>query len=170
MYRKLIEQLGKQEAEMRFFRFQDSILYRSQTGEVAGLTWQDINLEEQYLTIRRSVRYNGATHKHEIGQQKWKKVRVVDFGDTLADILRKAKKEQHKNRFQYGDFISGIFTEKVMEKNRVHYEYYHLGMTRKCARGLHRNLLCMLKGGWLSGTSGNHRNSLPDSRKKSTGA
>lgn len=31
-------------------------------------------------------------------------------------------------------------------------------------------LLCMLKGGWLSGTSGNHRNSLPDGRKKSTGA
>ncbi|MDE6627653.1 MAG: hypothetical protein K2K56_14995 [Lachnospiraceae bacterium] len=39
-------------------------------GEVAGLTWQDINLEEQYLTVRRSVRYNGATHKHEIGSTK----------------------------------------------------------------------------------------------------
>ena len=28
-------------------------------GEVCGLTWQDINLEEQYLTVRRSMRYNG---------------------------------------------------------------------------------------------------------------
>lgn len=27
---------------------------------------------------------------------------------------------------------------------------------RKCAGGLHRNLICMLKGGWMSGTSGNH--------------
>ena len=26
-------------------------------GEVCGLTWQDINLEEQYLTVRRSMRY-----------------------------------------------------------------------------------------------------------------
>ncbi len=30
-------------------------------GEVCGLTWQDINLEEQYLTVKRSVRYDGAT-------------------------------------------------------------------------------------------------------------
>ena len=30
-------------------------------GEVAGLTWQDINLEEQYLTVRRSIRYNART-------------------------------------------------------------------------------------------------------------
>ena len=70
-------------------------------GEVCGLTWQDINLEEQYLTVHRSVRYNGATHQHEIGPTKWKKVRVVDFGDALTDILRKAKKEQYKNRFRY---------------------------------------------------------------------
>ena len=98
-------------------------------GEVAGLTWQDINLEEQYLTVRRSIRYNGATHKHEIGPTKWKKIRVVDFGDTLADILRNAKKEQHKNRFQYGELYQRNFYREVMEKNRVHYEYYHLGMT-----------------------------------------
>lgn len=97
--------------------------------EVAGLTWQDINLEEQYLTVRRSIRYNGAAHKHEIGPTKWKKIRVVDFGDTLADILRNAKKEQHKNRFQYGELYQRNFYREVMEKNRVHYEYYHLGMT-----------------------------------------
>ena len=35
-------------------------------GEVAGLTWQDINFEEQCLTARRSIRYSSATHKHEI--------------------------------------------------------------------------------------------------------
>lgn len=42
-------------------------------GEVCGLTWQDINLEEQYLTVRRSMRYNGARHKTEIGATKRKK-------------------------------------------------------------------------------------------------
>ena len=69
-------------------------------GEVCGLTWQDINLDEQYLTVRRSMRYNGQRHKTEIGATKRKKVRTVDFCDTLADILRKAKTEQHKNRFK----------------------------------------------------------------------
>ena len=67
-------------------------------GEVCGLAWQDINLDEQYLTVRRSVRYNGARHKTEIGPTKRKKVRTVDFGDTLTKILRKAKKEQHRQR------------------------------------------------------------------------
>ena len=33
-------------------------------GEVCRLTWQDINLDEQYLTVRRSMRYNGTRHKH----------------------------------------------------------------------------------------------------------
>ncbi len=32
-------------------------------GEVCGLTWQDINLEKQYLTVRRSMRYNVSRHK-----------------------------------------------------------------------------------------------------------
>ena len=54
-------------------------------GEVCALTWQDVNLDEQYLTVRRSIRYNGARHKTEIGATKRKKVRTVDFCDTLAD-------------------------------------------------------------------------------------
>ena len=36
-------------------------------GEVCGLTWQDINLDGQYLIVRRSMRYNGTRHKHEVG-------------------------------------------------------------------------------------------------------
>lgn len=54
-------------------------------GEICGLSWNDINLEEQYLTVRRSLRYNGQRHKHEFGPTKRKKVRIVDFCDTLAD-------------------------------------------------------------------------------------
>ena len=63
-------------------------------GEVCGLTWQNINLEEQYLTVKRSVRYDGAKHKTIIGSKKRKKVRTVDFGDTLTGILKRARKEQ----------------------------------------------------------------------------
>ena len=61
-------------------------------GETCGLAWQDINLEEQYLTVRRSLRYNSTRHKYEIGTTKRKKVRTVDFCDTLAEILKKAKR------------------------------------------------------------------------------
>ena len=85
-------------------------------GEVCALTWQDINLDEQYLTVRRSIRYNGDRHKTEIGATKRKKIRTVDFCDTLAAILRAAKTEQHKNRFRYGELYNLNYYLEVKEK------------------------------------------------------
>ena len=49
-------------------------------GEACGLAWHDVNLEEQCLTIRRSIRYDGSRHKNIIGPTKRKKVRIVPFG------------------------------------------------------------------------------------------
>jgi integrase len=95
-------------------------------GETCGLTWQDINLEEQYLTVRRSIRYDSAKHKNVIGTTKRKKVRIVDFGDTLTTILKKARKEQLKNKMQYGELYHTNYYKEVQEKNRVYYEYYNL--------------------------------------------
>ena len=99
-------------------------------GEVCGLTWQDINLEEQCLTIKRSIRYDGARHKNIIGPTKRKKVRIVDFGDTLSGILKEARKEQLKNRMQYGELYHRNYYKEVQDKNRVYYEYYHLDGTQ----------------------------------------
>ena len=99
-------------------------------GEVCGLTWQDINLEEQYLTVKQSVRYDGAKHKTIIGPTKRKKVRTVDFGDMLTAILKKARKEQLKNQMQYGELYHRNYYKEVQDKNRVYYEYYSLEDTQ----------------------------------------
>ena len=130
MYQKLLEQLGKGSKDA-ILPVQIAYYTGLRLGEVAGLTWQDINLEEQYLAVRRSVRYNGARHKTEIGPTKRKKVRVVDFGDTLTEILKTAKKEQHRQRFQYGQLYHRNYYKEVREKNRVHYEYYNLDGTQE---------------------------------------
>lgn len=61
-------------------------------GEVCALTWQDIDLKEQVITVRRSMRYNGSRHKTEIGPTKRSKIRTVDFCDMLAEILKEAKR------------------------------------------------------------------------------
>ena len=98
-------------------------------GEACGLAWQDVNLEEQCLTIRRSIRYDGSRHKNIIGPTKRKKVRIVDFGDTLTEILRNARKEQLKNRMQYGELYHKNYYREVKDKNRVYYEFYHLDGT-----------------------------------------
>lgn len=104
-------------------------------GEVCGLTWQDVNLEKQYLTVRRSMRYNNARHKTEIGATKRRKVRTVDFCDTLAEILRTAKLEQHKNRFKYGELFCLNYYVEVKEKDRAYYEVYTLPRNEKIPDG-----------------------------------
>lgn len=95
-------------------------------GEVSGLTWQDIDLEEQYLTVRRSVSYNSVRHTTDIGPTKRDKVRTVDFGDTLAEILRKARKQQKDNEKEYGSLYQSCYYKEVREKNRIYYEYHAL--------------------------------------------
>lgn len=62
---------------------------------------------------------------------KRKKVRVVGFGNTLAEILKTAKREQHKQRFQYGQLYHKNYYKEAQEKNRVHYEYYSLDGTQE---------------------------------------
>ena len=113
-------------------------------GEVCGLTWQDVNLDEQYLTVCRSMRYNGTRHKTEIGTTKRSKVRTVDFCDTLAEILRAAKAEQHKNRFQYGELYHLNYYTVVKEKDRSYYEVYSLPGTEQAPEGYKElSLVCV---------------------------
>lgn len=70
-------------------------------------------------------------HKNIIGPTKRKKVRIVDFGDTLTEILKAARKEQLKNRMQYGELYHRNYYKEVHVKNRVYYEYYHLDGTQE---------------------------------------
>ena len=56
--------------------------------------------------MRRSMRYNGARHKMEIGTTRRNKIRTVDFCDTLAAILKAAKAEQHKNASSTAGFTA----------------------------------------------------------------
>ncbi len=79
-------------------------------GEVAGLTWQDINLEERYLTVRRSVSHNSIRHKIEIGTTKRSKVRTVFFGDNLTEILKETKKQQQLIAWLMGNCTTDVTT------------------------------------------------------------
>lgn len=50
---------------------------------------------------------------------------------SLADILRKAKTEQHKNRFRYGELYHLNYCKTVKEKGRTYYEVYNLQRTQE---------------------------------------
>ncbi len=59
-------------------------------GEACGLSWEDINMERRILTVRKSLRYNGATHRMELSTPKNGKARKVLFGEKLHNILQNA--------------------------------------------------------------------------------
>ena len=104
-------------------------------GEVCGLTWNDINLEEQYLTVRRSIDRNSIRHKTEIGTTKRAKVRIVDFGDKLTSVLKETMKKQVLTEKAYGELYQRCFYKEVNEKNRTYYDYYSLGSIQVVPEG-----------------------------------
>ena len=55
--------------------------------------------------------------------------------DTLAEILRTAKLEQHKNRFKYGELFCLNYYVEVKEKDRTYYEVYTLPRNEKVPEG-----------------------------------
>lgn len=117
-YLKIVDYLEKKKNPARL-PFQIAYYTGLRIGEVCGLVWQDINLDEQYITIRRSVRYNNIRHHIEIGTPKRDKIRVVDFGNTLANILHKEKFLQHQMTYSYKNYY-----EKVYEQGREYYDLY----------------------------------------------
>ena len=75
------------------------------------------------------MRYNGTRHKLEVGATKRKKIRTVDFCNTLANILQQAKREQARNSLKYGALYRLNYCKEVKEKNRIYYEVYMLPRT-----------------------------------------
>lgn len=117
-------------------------------GEACSLTWQDIDLKKQRLTVRRSIRYNSVRHRTEIGTTKRKKIRSVDFCNTLADILKEAKKTQMLDRLACGPLYSQNYYLSIEEKNRTYYEVYSLPVSEHPPEGYQAiSLVCVRQDG-----------------------
>ena len=122
MYDRLLEHFKAHHSEM-ILPIQISYYTGLRLGEVIGLTWKDINLDEQYLTVRRSVSYDQQRHKTVIGTTKRAKVRTVDFGDKLTEILKEAMRVREKNEKEYGKLYHRCYYKEVREKSRIYYDY-----------------------------------------------
>ncbi len=119
-------------------------------GEVIGLTWQDIDLSEQSLLVRRSVTYDSVRHKIQIGTTKRAKVRIVDFCDTLTGIFRDTIVKQAENEKKYGRQYHNCFYKEVREQNRIYYEYYSLDRTSEVPDDYHEiDFICRKRNGVL---------------------
>ena len=105
-------------------------------------------MKKQRLTVRRSIRYNSVRHRTEIGTTKRKKIRSVDFCNTLADILKEAKKTQMLDRLACGPLYSQNYYLSIEEKNRTYYEVYSLPVSEHPPEGYQAiSLVCVRQDG-----------------------
>lgn len=104
-------------------------------GEVCGLTWQDIDLDGQSLTVRRSMHYDVKRKVMEIGPTKRSKIRTVDFGNTLTEILKEAKEQQKSDEKRYREFYKRNYYQQVKENNRTYYDLCSLDETKPLPEG-----------------------------------
>lgn len=117
-------------------------------GEVCGLTWQDIDLENLYLTVRRSLTYSNVRKGTVIGPTKRKKIRTVDFTTTLAKILKAAKKQQEQNRLTYGELSCQNYYTIGKDRNRTYYDVHCLPVTEKVSEEMNElDLVCVRHNG-----------------------
>ena len=93
-------------------------------GEICGLNWEDIDIPGRRLMVRRSMYFDTANKAWELKTPKNGKSRIVDFGDTLAKILIRAKSEQEENRFTYGELYQSHFCRQENICGRQHYLIY----------------------------------------------
>ncbi|MGX9754710.1 hypothetical protein ACWYRQ_00450 [Clostridioides difficile] len=85
-----------------------------------------------------------------IGPTKRKKIRTVDFGDTLTNILVQAKKEQQKNRKQCGELYHHNYYTIEKVKNRTYYYLHSQPVTANVSEAYTNiSLVCLRPDGTL---------------------
>lgn len=63
--------------------FQIGFYTGARLGEICALTWEDIDLNNQKITIKKNLFYNGETKSWELGKTKNGKIRIVDISNQL---------------------------------------------------------------------------------------
>ena len=72
-------------------------------GEITGLTWEDINLEEKTLFINKSTQYVKEKGIFEKTPKNQTSIRKIYISDSTVEILKKYKKEQLEKRIKLGN-------------------------------------------------------------------
>ena len=112
-------------------------------GEVCGLTWKDIDFENQVLYVRRSMYYDKDLKTWELKVPKNGKSRTIDFGDSLATILIMAKRNQEKLKTLYGELYQTHFYCNKEVRGKTHCQIYtnynqaYIKNTTRFCHGIH---------------------------------
>jgi integrase len=116
-YKKL---LCRFEGTIHLLPIQISFYTGMREGEIAALTWDDIDMEKRTIKIYKNMFYNVDEKIWELGPTKGKRKRIIDFGDSLYNILKDARKEQLIRRMEYADQYTYAFYKRMPIDGRIH--------------------------------------------------
>lgn len=112
-------------------------------GKVCGLTWSDINLDEQYLTVRRSIRYNATgTSLKSARQSRIKSARLIS-AIRWQIFLGKRKRNRRKTKRTTASFTVATFTLRSQRKTANIMRSIRCQAPRKSPTVISQSILCV---------------------------
>ncbi|MBS5886535.1 tyrosine-type recombinase/integrase [Clostridium sp.] len=83
-------------------------------GEAFAITWDDVNFEENTLSINKQVQWDNKYWYFT--DTKYKSDRIIDLDDFMVNILKQYKVQQLKDKVYYGEDYTQL---KVNNKNQI---------------------------------------------------
>ncbi|WP_294363527.1 tyrosine-type recombinase/integrase [uncultured Clostridium sp.] len=83
-------------------------------GEAFAITWDDINFENNTLSINKQVQW--ADNYWYFTDTKYKSDRIIDIDNFMVNILKQYKVQQLKDKVYYGEHYTKL---KVNAKNQI---------------------------------------------------
>lgn len=78
------------------------IVTGARRGEIMGLKWHNVHLDERYIKIEDNLRYSKARSIY-VETPKTEEIRSVAISEETAELLREYRAEQEKLRQLNGD-------------------------------------------------------------------
>lgn len=123
-------------------------------GEVCGLTWDDIDLKKQTISVKRTA-FSGKSvngSRWYVNSPKCKaSIRTIKIGDTLTEALKQAKRIQMENRLRYGPEYTSAYLEESNRKGQSCQHILERPCSDRCTLPVVR-LVCVDERGHYSGS------------------
>lgn len=119
-------------------------------GELSGLKWEDIDYNNNIITIKRSEKYNRKEKVFYISTTKNDKIRIIPLTNSMKDVLNRIKKEELK-KGNLGEFVFMVDGERVHTRtisdcarnNTMSKEFSSTKSIHAIRRTLNSNMKCM---------------------------
>lgn len=72
-------------------------------GEAFGVCWEDIDLEEGTLTVKRQIQYDENINELYISSPKYNSTRTMPLDSDTIELLKRTRTQQKKAKLYYGE-------------------------------------------------------------------